>query len=148
MAGDNMVSTRGRYALLVMLDLAEQESGRYTPLAEIANRHGLSQKYLEIIIKELVRHKLLKGLRGKRGGYILPRLPQEYTVGEILELTEGKFAMIPCADEYDEPGDGKDYGYTLPMWQEFERMTHDYFWGITLADLLAGYPYKRVECSV
>lgn len=131
-----MVSTRGRYALQVMLDLAEQQSDHFVPLAEIANRYGISQKYLEIVIRELVKHKLLRGLRGKRGGYMLTRLPEEYTVGEILELTEGNLAIVSCTGNCGKPCDRKDFCSTLPMWQEFNRITHDYFFNITLADLL------------
>ena len=81
-----MISTKGRYALRVMLDLAQQDPDHYTPLDEIATRQGISKKYLEIILKVLVREKLLKGLRGKGGGYRLTRTPQEYTVGEILYI--------------------------------------------------------------
>ena len=91
-----MISTKGRYALRVMLDLAQQDPDHYTPLDEIATRQGISKKYLEIILKVLVREKLLKGLRGKGGGYRLTRTPQEYTVGEILELTEGSLAITAC----------------------------------------------------
>ena len=85
-----MISTRGRYALRVMLDLAQQTTDRYVPLKEIANRQEISEKYLEIVIKVLVQNKLLTGLRGKGGGYRLTRAPGEYTLGEILRLTEGR----------------------------------------------------------
>ena len=84
-----MISTKGRYALRVMIDLAAQGRENYIPLDEIANRQGISKKYLEIILKTLVAQKLLKGLRGKGGGYKLTRKPEAYTVGEILEITEG-----------------------------------------------------------
>ncbi|MBQ7498692.1 MAG: Rrf2 family transcriptional regulator [Selenomonas sp.] len=139
-----MVSTRGRYALRVMLDLAEQESDRFIPLADIAKRQGISQKYLEIVIRELVKHKLLRGLRGKRGGYMLTRSPEEYTVGEILELTEGKFAIVSCTGNCAKQCDRKAFCRTLPMWQEFNKMTHDYFFGITLADLLGKQEDRKV----
>ena len=81
-----MISTKGRYALRVMIDLAQQGSDTFTPLKDIAGRQGISEKYLEIILKVLVKEKLLKGLRGKGGGYKLTRRPDEYTVGEILTL--------------------------------------------------------------
>lgn len=92
-----MISTKGRYALRVMIDLAEQNSAGYIPLNEIATRQQISEKYLEIILKVLVKNKLLEGQRGKGGGYRLTRPMNEYTAGEILELTEGSlFRCLPC----------------------------------------------------
>ncbi len=131
-----MISTRGRYALRVMLDLAEQNTDRFIPLEEIANRQGISKKYLEIILKVLVQHDLLKGMRGKGGGYRLTRLPEEYTVGEILELTEGSLSIVACLDEEKNPCQKKSHCRTFPMWLTFDKMVHDYFFGITLKDLL------------
>ena len=139
-----MISTKGRYALRVMLDLADpsrRASGTkecFTPLEEIANRQGISKKYLEIILKVLVRHKLLKGLRGKGGGYRLTRAPEEYTVGEILTLTEGGLAIVACLSDDDPPCMKRGECLTLPMWKKFDQMTHDFFFGITLADLING----------
>lgn len=133
-----MISTKGRYALRVMLELAEADSETFLPLKEIAGRQGISEKYLEIILKILVKEKLLKGHRGKGGGYRLTRLPKDYTVGEILELTEGSLAPVAClapdAETCIHAGDCR----TLPMWQRFNEITHDYFYGITLADLMEG----------
>ena len=91
-----MISTKGRYALRVMLDLAMQDPERYIPLKEIASRQELSEKYLEIILKTLVKQKLLRGMRGKGGGYQLTRAPKDYTVGEILMLTEGNLSSVAC----------------------------------------------------
>ncbi|MBR2215630.1 MAG: Rrf2 family transcriptional regulator [Selenomonadaceae bacterium] len=140
-----MISTRGRYALRVMLDLAEQSQKAgapkdYIPLEEIAQRQGISKKYLESILKVLVKHDLLKGLRGKGGGYRLTRPPAEYTVGEILELTEGTLAIVACLqdDQSKNPCQRKAECLSFPMWVKFDRMVHDYFFGITLADLLSG----------
>lgn len=133
-----MVSTKGRYALRVMLDLAEQDANQYIPLGQVASRQGISQKYLEIIIRDLVKHKLLRGLRGKKGGYMLTRKPEEYTVGEILELTEGKLAVVACLEDCAKSCKRMVSCRTLPMWREFDQMTHDYFYHITLADLMAG----------
>ena len=113
-------------------------SGPYTPLDEIATRQGISKKYLEIILKVLVREKLLKGLRGKGGGYRLTRTPQEYTVGEILELTEGSLAITACLQADAEICEKADTCMTLPMWKQFDRMVHDFFYHITLEDLLQG----------
>lgn len=91
-----MISTKGRYALRVMIDLAEHQTGEYIPLKAIAQRQGISEKYLESILKALVRENLLTGVRGKGGGYRLTRAPETYTVGEILRLTEGSLAPVAC----------------------------------------------------
>lgn len=119
-----------------MLDLASQESDRYIPLEEIAERQNISKKYLEIIIKVLVQNHLLKGLRGKGGGYILTRKPGDYTVGEILELSEGTLAIVACVQNDAAPCERSCSCRTLPMWKNFDRMVHDYFYNITLQDLL------------
>ncbi len=131
-----MISTKGRYALRVMIDLAAQGTDTFTPLKDIANRQGISEKYLEIILKVLVKEKLLKGLRGKGGGYKLTRQPEEYTVGEILTLAEGTLAPVACLMSGAEPCSYAGSCPTLPMWKRFDTMVHDFFYGITLADLL------------
>lgn len=131
-----MISTKGRYALRVMIDLAQQNTDSYVPLDEIAARQEISKKYLEIILKTLVKENLLKGLRGKGGGYRLTRSPSEYTIGEILELTEGTLAPVACLQNSAEPCRRKENCRTFPMWERFDQMTHDFFFGITLADLL------------
>lgn len=131
-----MISTKGRYALRVMIDLAEHNDDTFTPLKDIARRQELSEKYLEIILKILVTGKLLKGLRGKGGGYKLTRRPEDYTVGEILEMTEGTLASVACLTE-DAPACPRASDCrTLPMWKRFDHMVHDFFFGITLSDLL------------
>lgn len=129
-----MISTRGRYALRVMLDLAEQNSENFIPLDEIATRQGISKKYLEIILKVLVQNNILKGVRGKGGGYKLTRKPSEYTVEEILELTEGSLAIVSCLQS--DSCERKNFCQTLPMWKKFDEMTHNFFSNITLEDLL------------
>ena len=133
-----MISTKGRYALRVMVDLAQQDTDEYIPLDEIADRQGISKKYLEIILKTLVAKKLLKGMRGKGGGYRLTRRPKEYTAGEILELTEGTLASVACLRADAEACERKARCNTLPMWEKFDVMVHDFFYGITLADLAEG----------
>jgi len=139
-----MISTKGRYALRVMLDLAKNstdnsdDSEHFIPLDEIANRQGISKKYLEIILKVLVQNKILQGMRGKGGGYRLTRLPKDYTVGEILTLTEGNLAIVSCLLESDAPCMRSGECLTLPMWKKFDRLTHDFFFGITLEDLVNG----------
>jgi len=131
-----MISTKGRYALRVLLDLAQQGSDQYIPLEEIAKRQGISKKYLEIILKTLVQHKLLKGLRGKGGGYRLTRSPADYVVGEILELTEGPLAIVACTGTDADPCARQEGCLTFPMWKRFDQMVHEYFFHITLDDLL------------
>ena len=91
-----MISTKGRYALRVMIDLAEHDDGGYTPLKDVAERQNISKKYLEIIVKDMVAGGLLTGASGKGGGYKLTRTPEKYTVGEILELMEGPLAPVAC----------------------------------------------------
>ena len=132
-----MISTKGRYALRVMIDLAEQNSGGYVPLKEIAARQEISEKYLESILKLLVKGKILTGLRGKGGGYRLNRAPEEYTITEILELTEETLAPVSCLQEDIEPCMRADSCKTLGLWKGLDRVIRDYFDHITLADLLA-----------
>ena len=131
-----MISTKGRYALRVMLDLAEQDSEKFIPLEEIATRQGISKKYLEAILKTLVQNNLLEILRGRKGGYKLTKKPAEYTVGEILELTEGTLAVVSCLEKNSAPCERKDFCKTLPLWQKFEKLKRDFFFGITLENLL------------
>lgn len=133
-----MISTKGRYALRVMIDLAEQDSETYIPLEEIAARQEISKKYLEIILKILVKEKLLKGVRGKGGGYRLTRQPSQYRVSEILELTEGSLDTVACLKEDADPCPKKESCKTLPMWKKYNEMVHDFFYRITLEDLVSG----------
>lgn len=131
-----LVSTKGRYALRVMADLAEHPSEGYVPLKEIAQRQGISEKYLEAIIKILVRAKLLGGVRGKGGGYRLTRAPEQYTVGSILRLTEDSLAPVACLEENAAPCSRAAGCRTLPLWQGLDRVIGEYLDGITLADIL------------
>ena len=130
-----MISTKGRYALRVMIDISEQNTEKFIPLEEIAKRQKISKKYLEAILKILVQNDLLKVLRGRRGGYKLTRNPAEYTVGEILELTEGNLSVVSCLKKNAESCERKDFCKTLPMWKKFNKLTHEFFFGITLDDL-------------
>ena len=130
-----LISTKGRYALRVMIDLAEQEPDKFIPLEEIATRQKISKKYLEIVLKSLVQKNFLKGLRGKGGGYKLTRKPEDYTAGEILEVTEGTLAVVSCLQTDCVPCERKTFCKTLPMWKNFNQLTHDFFFGITLKDL-------------
>ena len=134
-----MISTKGRYALRVMIDLAERPDDRYHPLKEIADRQGISEKYLESIVKTLVRHGLLAGLRGKGGGYRLTRPVSEYTVGSILRLTEGSLAPVSCLGHSSSESQcgRRENCRTFPMWQNLDQLIQDYLDGITLMDLLS-----------
>jgi Rrf2 family protein len=131
-----MISTKGRYGLRVMIDLAKNDNGSYIPLKDIADRQEISKKYLEIIVKKMVEGGLVKGSSGKGGGYKLVKKPEKYTVGEILTLMEGTISSVAClADkEYDCPR--KKKCETLPMWKEFDKIVHDYFYKKKLSDLL------------
>lgn len=133
-----MISTRGRYAIRAMIDLARIGTTEYVPLKEIAQRQNISDKYLELILKELVKAELLVGHRGKHGGYKLTRTPAEYAVGEILELCEGTLAPVACLDAGAKPCSRSDHCCSLPMWEQYHKMVHDFFYGISLQDLLDG----------
>ena len=130
-----MISTRGRYALRMMIDLAMQDADKYTPLKDISKRQGISEKYMEIIIKQLVKQKLIYGLRGKGGGYRLLRSAADYSVGEILEAVDEQLAPVSCLLPEAEPCDRKPICPTIAMWKKFDTLTHEFFYGITLADL-------------
>lgn len=131
-----MISTKGRYALRVMVDLAEHSSDGYIPLKEIAERQGISEKYLEAILKVLVRERILVGLRGKGGGYKLSKPPEQYTVGRIIRLTEGTLAPVACLESQAEPCPRAARCRTLPMWREFDSVVNHFFDGYTIADLM------------
>lgn len=131
-----MISTKGRYALRVMIDLSEQEQGRYIPLKEIAERQEISKKYLESIVKDLVKAGLIKGSSGKGGGYMLCRKPQEYSVGEILEVTEGSLSVVACLSAGAEKCPRAGKCKTLPLWREFDEITHEFFFSKKLSDCI------------
>lgn len=133
-----MISTKARYALRVMIDLAQNQQDGYIPLKDIAARQDISEKYLEIILKALVKGKIIKGLRGKGGGYMLTRSPKEYVIGEIIELTEGPLAPVACMLPDADPCPRKDTCMTLPLWQKYDSVIHDFFYNITLEDVLNG----------
>ena len=132
-----MISTKGRYALRVMIDLAEHENGNYIPLKDVAERQEISKKYLEIIVKDMVSGGLLIGASGKGGGYKLCRKPEEYSVGEIIELMEGSLASVACLGEKGFDCPRKAACQTLPLWEEYDKMVHDFLYGKKLSDLIA-----------
>ena len=132
-----IVSTKGRYALRVMIDLAEHQAERYVPLKEVAERQEISEKYLENILKVLVQNGFLEGLRGKGGGYRLTRTPDQYTVAEILLLPAGSLAPVSCLVPGAPAFERMPICRTYTMWKCLNDMIADYFGKITLADLAA-----------
>ena len=131
-----LISTKGRYALRVMIDLAEHQSEDFIPLKVIAERQEISEKYLESIIRLLVKAKLLNGLRGKGGGYQLTRAPEQYTVGSILRLTEESLAPVACLEDGAASCPRMASCRTLPLWQGLNKVINDYLDNVTLADLV------------
>lgn len=131
-----MISTRGRYALRIMLDLAKNQKEEYIPMKEVAKRQELSLKYIERIMPSLVKAGLVEGIHGKGGGYHLVREPKEYTVGDILRLTEGDLAPVACLGGGAEPCSRAAQCQTLPMWKKLYDLINEFFDGITLEDLL------------
>ena len=131
-----MISTRGRYAIRVLLDLAEHDNGGYIPLKDVASRQEISKKYLEIIVKDLVSGGLITGASGKGGGYKLCRRPEEYPIGEILERMEGPLSPVACLSDGAAPCPRASACETLPLWAEYDRLTHDFFYGKRLSDLM------------
>ncbi len=140
-----LISTKGRYALRVMTDLAEHPTEGYIPLKDIALRQGISEKYLESIIKLLVKGKLLAGLRGKGGGYKLTRAPETISVAEILRLTEETLAPVACLEPGAAACERVGECRTLPLWQGLGKLINDYLENYALSDLLhtdaQGYDY-------
>ena len=131
-----MISTKGRYALRMMIDLAEHAEKGNIPLKDIAERQEISKKYLEIVARDLVEAGLVSGVSGKGGGYRLSRDPKEYTVLEILELMEGTIAPVACLECGAKECPRRDICKTLPMWREFYDLSAAFFSHKTLADLL------------
>ena len=131
-----MITTKGRYALRVMLDLAAQPTRDPVPLKDIAARQEISKKYLEIIVKGLVEGKLIKGASGKGGGYSLCRAPEDYTVGEIIEQMEGSLRSVACLSDDAETCPRADRCKTLPLWREYDAVVHEFLYHKKLTDLL------------
>lgn len=131
-----MISTRGRYALRMMLDLAENQGDGYVALKDIAARQDISKKYLEQIIPVLNRAGLLQTTRGVQGGYRLTRRPEEYTVLDILSATETGLAAVACLEQDANPCARCADCLTLPVWQGLDKVVKDYLGGITLQDVL------------
>ncbi len=131
-----IVSTKGRYALRVMLYFAMHGSEAYIPLKEIAEAEGISQKYLEAIMTTLSKAGFVDAMHGKGGGYRLNRKPEEYTVGSILKLTEGGLSTVSCTSQGPSACSRSTCCHTLPMWERLDQLIDGFFEGITLEDLL------------
>lgn len=131
-----MISTKGRYALRVLIDLAEQQTDAYIPLKDIAARQNLSEKYLESILKTLVQNKLLSGLRGKGGGYRLAKSPDTITAGDVLRLTEASLAPVACLSPDSKYCERVAHCRTLSLWKNLDTLVNDYLDSVTIADLM------------
>lgn len=139
-----MISTKGRYALRFLADIAEHQGDGFVPLRDAAERQGISEKYLEIIVKELVKGGLLDAMRGKGGGYRLNRPLEEYGVRDILELMEGPLAPVACLGPGQKPCPRQADCRTLPLWQGLDQVISDYLAEFTLADLCGERPESAV----
>lgn len=131
-----IVSTKGRYALRVMVGLAKRGGTEYIPLKEIAEEEGISQKYLEAIMTTLSKAGFVDAVHGKGGGYRLNRSPEDYTVGSILKLSEGSLSAVSCTSQGAAACSRTQCCQAKPMWDRLDKMIDDFFEGITIADLL------------
>ena len=134
------VSTKGRYAIRVLIDMAQYGESDFHPLHELAARQGLSEKYLEAILGTLVKNQVLEGARGKGGGYKLAKPATELTVWEILSVIETSISPVECVDDEKNGCDRADICPTLPMWKDLAKIIKDYFSGITIAQLAHKVP--------
>ena len=136
-----LISTKGRYALRVLIDMAEHQADGLIPLKEVASRQEISEKYLEAILKTLVKNGVITGTRGKGGGYRLNRPAGQVTVGEILRITEDSLAVVSCLEEGAASCPRASQCRTLPLWQGLDRLIQEYLDQYTVADLMQhGHP--------
>ena len=131
-----IVSTKGRYALRVMIDLAEQHKQERVPLKEIAERQEISQKYIEAIMTILSKNGFVDAVHGKGGGYRLNKAPEDYKVGDILRLTEGSLSPVACLEKGAEVCPRKDNCRTLSLWTKLDELVENFLDSVTLADLI------------
>ena len=131
-----MISTKGRYSIRILLDLAQHHNGRFIPMKDVAARQDISLKYIERLTPALKAAGLIESVHGIGGGYRLTRLPEDYTLWEILSLAEGDLAPVACLQEHAEPCERAAECRTLPVWEVYYKLTQEYFSKITLADLL------------
>ena len=137
------ISTKGRYALRLMLDLALNYTGEYISIKSIAARQDISEKYLEQIITQLSRAGYVRSVRGAQGGYMLSKAPSEYTVGMILRVMEGSLAPVSCLDSEESSCDRVASCVTFEIWQQIQKAVEDVVDNITLADLVTRYQEKN-----
>lgn len=131
-----MVTTKGRYALSIMLDLSQQPDNRYVSLSKIAERHNISLKYMESIVAMLNKAGMVESMRGKGGGYRLTRNPEDYSVASIIRLTERSIAPVACLENEINQCEHAFNCLTLPMWEKLEQLIDDYLESVTLKDLI------------
>lgn len=131
-----MISTRGRYALRVLIDLAEHAKDGYVPMKDVAQRQSISLKYLERILPVLTKHGIVDGVQGKGGGYRLLQAPEDLKIGDILRLTEGDLAPVACLECNAKPCEREFECRTYPLWVDFYRVITDFFDSKTLADVI------------
>ena len=131
-----MISTKGRYSIRILLDLAQHHNGRFIPMKDVAARQDISLKYIERLTPALKAAELIESVHGIGGGYRLTRLPEDYTLWEILSLAEGDLAPVACLQAHAEPCERAAECRTLPVWEGYYKLTQEYFSKITLADLL------------
>ncbi len=134
--GKMMISTKGRYAIRMMIDLAQHSEDGFVPLKDIAERQEISLKYLESIVGILSKANYVTGLHGKGGGYKLNKKPEEYKISDILKLTEGSLAPVSCLEGSPNTCPRAGKCNTLPMWEKLYRLIDDFFSGITIKDLM------------
>lgn len=139
-----IVSTKGRYALRVMVCFAQRGGNEYIPLKEIAESEGISQKYLESIMTTLSKAGFVDAVHGKGGGYRLNRPAADYSVGQILRLTEGSLAPVTCLESEENPCPRAGQCTTLPMWEKLDALINDYLDSVSLSDLLAQTDGQRI----
>ena len=135
-----MISTKGRYSVRILLDLAEHHNGGYIPMKEVAARQDISLKYIERLMPALKSAGLIDSVHGAGGGYRLTKAPEDYTLGEILRLTEGSLAPVACTDDGEHDCPRKGICPSHPVWQKLDNMINEFFDGITLADLIQTAP--------
>ena len=131
-----MISTRGRYALRILVDLAENQNEGYITLKEAADRQEISEKYLESIVKDLVKGKFVEGIRGKGGGFRLSRPAEEINVMDVLQSADGAIVPVACLEEGSKPCSRAASCRTLPLWQGLDKVVSEYLGGFTLRDLM------------
>ena len=130
-----MISTRGRYSIRILLDLAEHNTGAYIPIKDVAARQDISLKYLEAIMSTLSKAGMVEGLHGKGGGYKLAKEPENCKIGDILRLTEGSLSLVSCLEE-GHVCERASECRTLPMWTKLNKMINEFFDGVTVYDLM------------